>query len=81
MFGSAGGLMEFRAALLATRGFVAYALPFFSYEDLPKTMYELDLDYFEVIIFKLSMLSLKSCHIVLVLLLSFVGLFIFIPPP
>ena len=48
MFGSSGGLIDFRAALFASRGFVAYSLPYFRYEDLPETMANLDLDYFEV---------------------------------
>ena len=48
MFGSAGGIIEFRAALLASRGFVAYSLPFFRYEDLPTDLDKLELDYFEV---------------------------------
>ncbi|MCL4121311.1 UNVERIFIED_CONTAM: hypothetical protein GTU68_000956 [Idotea baltica] len=47
MFGSAGGLLEYRAAQLATRGIVALALAFFDYEDLPKLQYQLDLKYFE----------------------------------
>ncbi|KAJ8309355.1 hypothetical protein KUTeg_014229 [Tegillarca granosa] len=48
LFGGAGGLMEFRAALLASRGFVTYALPYFNFEDLQfdpdNTL--LDIDYF-----------------------------------
>ncbi|XP_072024028.1 peroxisomal succinyl-coenzyme A thioesterase-like [Amphiura filiformis] len=47
LFGSSGGLAEFRAALLASRGFAAYALPYFRYEDLPTTFERLELDYFE----------------------------------
>ena len=48
MFGTAGGLMEFRAALLASRGFASYALPIFAYEDLPESMLNVDFEYFEV---------------------------------
>ncbi|XP_022334571.2 acyl-coenzyme A thioesterase 1-like [Crassostrea virginica] len=45
MFGSGGGLMDHRAALLASRGFIVFALPFFAYEDLPSTMPDVSLDY------------------------------------
>lgn len=47
LFGGAGGLIEFRAGLLASRGFAVLALAFFAYEDLPKGLTQLDLDYFE----------------------------------
>ncbi|XP_072018261.1 bile acid-CoA:amino acid N-acyltransferase-like [Amphiura filiformis] len=50
MFGGSilsGGVTEFRAALLASRGFAAYALPYTKYEDLPTTFEKLELDYFE----------------------------------
>ncbi|XP_072024027.1 peroxisomal succinyl-coenzyme A thioesterase-like [Amphiura filiformis] len=50
MFGGSGGLIEFRAALLASRGFAAYALPYFGYEDLPDMVTDMEpheLEYFE----------------------------------
>ncbi|XP_065695043.1 acyl-coenzyme A amino acid N-acyltransferase 2-like isoform X2 [Patagioenas fasciata] len=47
LFGGAGGLIEFRAGLLATRGFAVLALAFFAYEDLPPTLAQLDMEYFE----------------------------------
>uniref|UniRef100_A0A8V5G7B4 Uncharacterized protein n=1 Tax=Melopsittacus undulatus TaxID=13146 RepID=A0A8V5G7B4_MELUD len=47
LFGGAGGLIEFRAGLLASRGFAVLALAFFAYEDLPRTMAQIDLGYFE----------------------------------
>lgn len=47
LFGGAGGLIEFRAGLLASRGFAVLALAFFAYEDLPRTLTQLDLEYFE----------------------------------
>ncbi|KAK7086944.1 hypothetical protein SK128_004858 [Halocaridina rubra] len=47
MFGSVGGLMEFRAALLASRGIAALALAFFAYKDLPKVVNSFELEYFE----------------------------------
>ncbi|XP_078586105.1 bile acid-CoA:amino acid N-acyltransferase-like [Branchiostoma floridae x Branchiostoma japonicum] len=48
IFGSTGGLPEYRAALLASRGFAALALPYFGYDDLPNYISDIDLDYFEV---------------------------------
>ncbi|XP_060081589.1 acyl-coenzyme A thioesterase 5-like [Ylistrum balloti] len=47
MYGTAGGLIDTRAALLASRGFVTLALAFFGYQDLPKSFWELDLTYFK----------------------------------
>lgn len=47
MFGTAGGLTLYRAALLASRGFAALALAFFNFDDLPPNL-ELHLEYFRV---------------------------------
>ncbi|KAM9294412.1 dynein axonemal light chain 1 [Gastrophryne carolinensis] len=47
MFGDEGGLVEYRASLLASRGFAALALPYVAFEDLPPTMREFQLEYFE----------------------------------
>ncbi|XP_072425270.1 acyl-coenzyme A amino acid N-acyltransferase 1-like [Chiloscyllium punctatum] len=47
LFGDEGGLIEFRACLLASRGFATLALPYFGFEDLPMTMTDLHLEYFE----------------------------------
>ncbi|XP_013404605.1 acyl-coenzyme A amino acid N-acyltransferase 1 isoform X1 [Lingula anatina] len=47
LFGSAGGLIEHRAALLASRGFAVLALAYFAYEDLPDTFLDVDLTYFK----------------------------------
>ncbi|XP_051477186.1 acyl-coenzyme A thioesterase 5-like isoform X2 [Apus apus] len=47
MYGDEGGLIEFRSSLLATRGFAALSLPYFDFEDLPKVLKELKLEYFE----------------------------------
>ncbi|XP_068108118.1 acyl-coenzyme A thioesterase 6-like [Hyperolius riggenbachi] len=47
MFGDDGGLVEYRSSLLASRGFAALALPYFSFEDLPPAMTEFHLEYFE----------------------------------
>ena len=47
MFGGRGGLVEFRASLLAARGFAVLALAYFAYEDLPSDLLEIDLEYFE----------------------------------
>ncbi|XP_072272544.1 acyl-coenzyme A amino acid N-acyltransferase 1-like [Pyxicephalus adspersus] len=47
MFGGVGGLLEFRSALLASRGFASLALAYFAYEDLPGFLGAVDLKYFE----------------------------------
>ncbi|XP_047554850.1 acyl-coenzyme A amino acid N-acyltransferase 2-like [Lutra lutra] len=47
LFGARGGLVEFRASLLAAHGFAVLALAYFAYEDLPKLLQEIDLEYFE----------------------------------
>ncbi|CAI5763892.1 acyl-coenzyme A thioesterase 1-like [Podarcis lilfordi] len=47
MFGDEGGLIEYRSSLLATHGFAALSLPYFNFEDLPKTMEDFHLEYFE----------------------------------
>ncbi|XP_064635352.1 peroxisomal succinyl-coenzyme A thioesterase-like [Lineus longissimus] len=47
MFGSVGGIVEMRSALLASRGIAALALPYFKYQDLPKDHKELHIEYFE----------------------------------
>jgi dienelactone hydrolase len=48
--GSGGGLNENRAAQYASHGYAALALAYFSYEDLPKGLYEIPLEYFETAI-------------------------------
>ncbi|KAM3938317.1 acyl-coenzyme A amino acid N-acyltransferase 1-like [Leptodactylus fuscus] len=47
LFGGIGGLVEFRSSLLASRGFASLALAYFGYDDLPKTLDHIDLEYFE----------------------------------
>ncbi|XP_011232180.1 acyl-coenzyme A amino acid N-acyltransferase 2 [Ailuropoda melanoleuca] len=47
LFGGRGGLIEFRASLLAAHGFAVLALAYFAYEDLPSSLQEIDLEYFE----------------------------------
>ncbi|KAM6335727.1 acyl-coenzyme A thioesterase 1-like [Podargus strigoides] len=47
LYGTGGGLPEYRACLLANYGFAVMALAFYSYEDLPKEMKEFHLEYFE----------------------------------
>ncbi|KAF2364481.1 Acyl-CoA thioester hydrolase/bile acid-CoA amino acid N-acetyltransferase [Trinorchestia longiramus] len=47
LFGSAGGIMEHRSALLAARGVAALSLPFFNYQDLPTDIDSLQIEYFE----------------------------------
>ncbi|KAM3918773.1 acyl-coenzyme A thioesterase 1-like [Leptodactylus fuscus] len=45
--GTGGGLLEYKASLLANRGFATLALAYYNYEDLPKDMKEFRLEYFE----------------------------------
>ncbi|XP_074053713.1 bile acid-CoA:amino acid N-acyltransferase [Macrotis lagotis] len=47
LFGGIGGLTEFRASLLASRGFATLALAYFAYEDLPSELNVVDIEYFE----------------------------------
>ncbi|XP_029808523.1 acyl-coenzyme A thioesterase 1-like isoform X3 [Suricata suricatta] len=47
IFGVGGGLLEYRACLLAGRGFAVMALAYYNYEDLPKGIETLHLEYFE----------------------------------
>ncbi|XP_062945141.1 acyl-coenzyme A thioesterase 2, mitochondrial isoform X2 [Cynocephalus volans] len=47
IFGAGGGLLEYRASLLAGKGFAVMALAYYKYEDLPKTIETLHLEYFE----------------------------------
>ncbi|XP_021507328.1 bile acid-CoA:amino acid N-acyltransferase [Meriones unguiculatus] len=47
LFGATGGLTEFRASLLASRGFASFALAYMGYDDLPPQLERVDLDYFE----------------------------------
>ena len=50
MFGTTGGLIEFRAALLASHGYVTLALAYALYDDLPNFS-NLELDYFDVCLY------------------------------
>ncbi|KAG8429648.1 hypothetical protein GDO86_016187 [Hymenochirus boettgeri] len=45
--GTGGGLLDYKACLLANKGFVTLALAYYGYEDLPKHMKEFHLEYFE----------------------------------
>ncbi|XP_042548541.1 acyl-coenzyme A thioesterase 1-like [Dipodomys spectabilis] len=47
LFGVGGGLLEYRASLLAGKGFAVMALAYYNYDDLPKDMTILHLEYFE----------------------------------
>ena len=42
-----GALTELRASLLANKGYVVMALAYHGYQDLPKVLDKLDLEYFE----------------------------------
>eukprot|EP00794_Sanderia_malayensis_P017003 gene17003-18716_t len=46
VFGSVGGLLEHRAALMASHGFATFALAFMGYKDLPEQLSDLDIEYF-----------------------------------
>ncbi|KAM4662413.1 acyl-coenzyme A thioesterase 1-like [Discoglossus pictus] len=46
LYGTGGGLMEHRASLLASHGFMTMALAYFDYDDLPKVLGGLHLNYF-----------------------------------
>ncbi|XP_040188237.1 acyl-coenzyme A thioesterase 1-like [Rana temporaria] len=45
--GTGGGLLEYKASLLANRGFATMALAYYNYEDLPKQIKDFRLEYFE----------------------------------
>lgn len=47
LFGGIGGLIEFRASLLAAHGFAVLAVAYFAYEDLPSQLANVELEYFE----------------------------------
>lgn len=47
IYGVGSGLLEQRASLLAGKGFAVMALAYHNYEDLPKGLEILHLDYFE----------------------------------
>ncbi|XP_006731015.1 peroxisomal succinyl-coenzyme A thioesterase [Leptonychotes weddellii] len=47
IFGIGGGLMEYRASLLAGHDFATLALAYYNFEDLPKEIDGIHLDYFE----------------------------------
>lgn len=48
MFGGVGGIVEFRAALLASRGFACLSLPYFMYSELTDNLFDVELEYFLV---------------------------------
>ncbi|XP_068110311.1 acyl-coenzyme A thioesterase 1-like [Hyperolius riggenbachi] len=45
--GTGGGLLDYKASLLASKGFATLALAYYNFEDLPKKMKDLRLEYFE----------------------------------
>ncbi|XP_076777817.1 acyl-coenzyme A thioesterase 6 isoform X1 [Arvicanthis niloticus] len=47
LYGSVGGLCEYRASLLAGHGFAVLALACFRFEDLPECLSDVRLEYFE----------------------------------
>jgi dienelactone hydrolase len=48
--GSEGGMPEIDAAYLASKGYAALALAYFRYDDLPKSLENISLEYFETAI-------------------------------
>ena len=54
------GLMDHRAALLASRGFTVFALPIYAYEDLPSTMPDVSLDYLIVGLFYMYVSNINN---------------------
>lgn len=47
IFGFGGGLLEYRASLLAGHGFATLALAYYNFEDLAKEIDSIHLEYFE----------------------------------
>nr|XP_023483843.1 LOW QUALITY PROTEIN: acyl-coenzyme A thioesterase 4 [Equus caballus] len=47
IFGVGGGLLEYRASLLASHGFATLALAYYDFDDLPTRLDSIHLDYFE----------------------------------
>lgn len=47
LFGTAGGLNEHKASLLASHGFTVLSLAYFNFDDLPKFLSHCEMDYFE----------------------------------
>ena len=47
LLGTIGGIVEFKASLLASHGFATLALAYIGYEDQPLSPSSIDLDYFE----------------------------------
>ena len=47
VYGVGGGLLEYRAGLVAGHGFATLALAFYDFEDLPKELNVIEVDYFE----------------------------------
>lgn len=46
IMGATGGLLHYRGALLASKGFVVLCLSYYKYEDLPKKPEDITFDYF-----------------------------------
>ncbi|XP_066488239.1 acyl-coenzyme A thioesterase 1-like [Tiliqua scincoides] len=64
LYGSGGGLVEYRASLLASRGFVTLALAYLAYEDLSSFPEFLELEYFgEAVEFLRSQPQVKTMGI------------------
>lgn len=61
MWGGGGGLMEYRSALLASRGYVSLALEYLKPDELKV---EFAFNYFEVCFFILIVLTCTTFHVI-----------------
>lgn len=61
LWGGGGGLVEYRSALLASRGYVALSLEYLGRVDANGKPYEVDNEYFEVFTSKVMTSVYFSC--------------------
>lgn len=47
LWGASGGVIEYRGALLSSHGIMTLSLPYFRYDDLPRSMNKLEIGYLE----------------------------------
>lgn len=61
LWGGGGGLVEYRSALLASRGYVALSLEYLGRVDADGKPYQVDSSYFEVYASKIATFAYFSC--------------------